>query len=85
MSGTEPTDREVTEDQLDASPPASPDGGFVSDKGDAEERPDVLSAMAVYSGDGQVDDATGGDVAQVLMQPQEDGDEEPDRMPHGPA
>lgn len=74
----------TSDDQLDASPPASPDGGFVADKGDAEQRPDVLSAMAVYSGDGQVDDASGNDVAQVLMQTQEDSGDEPDRMPHGP-
>lgn len=81
MSGTEPT----ADEELDASPPTSADGGFVSDKGDAEQRPDVLSAMAVYSGDGQVDDASGGDAAQALAQPQEEGGEEPDRMPHGPA
>lgn len=81
MSGTEATN----EEGLDASPPTSPDGGFVSDKGDAEQRPDVLAAMAVNSGDGQVDDAGGGDVAQTLMQTQEDDAAEPDRMPHGPA
>jgi hypothetical protein len=81
MSGTEPTD----DAGLDASPPASADGGFVSDKGDVEQRPDVLAAMAVNSGDGQVDDASGGDVAQTLLQAQEDDAAEPDRMPHGPA
>lgn len=81
MSGTEPT----ADEAMDASPPESPDGGFVSDKGEAEQRPDVLSAMAVYGGDGQIDDASGGDVAQVLMQAQEEGQDEPDRMPHGPA
>ena len=70
---------------MDASPPASPDGGFVSDKGDDGQRDDVLSAMAVYSGDGQIDDASGGDVAQTLMQQQESDPDEPDRMPHGPA
>jgi len=79
MSGTDAGD-----EKLDASPPASPDGGFVADKGDAGQRSDVLSAMAVYSGDGQVDDASGNDVAQALMQPQEDSVDEPDRMPHGP-
>ena len=87
MSGTEATSGDSDygdEKGMDARPPASPDGGFVADKGDAEERADVLSAMAVYSADGQADDASGNDVAQVLMKAQEDGSEEPDRMPHGP-
>ena len=70
--------------ELDASPPASPDGGFVSDKGDGAQRGDVLSAMAVYSGEGQADDASGHDVAQVLMQPDEGAGAEPDPNPHGP-
>jgi len=32
-----------------------------------EGRPDPATAMAVYSGDGQVDDATGGDAAAELL------------------
>ncbi len=75
---------QATDETPDASPIPSPGGGFLADKGDGGQRDDVLSAMAVYSGDGQVDDASGNDVAQVLMQPQESDADEPDRMPHGP-
>ena len=53
------------------------------------EKPEVLEAMAVYSADGQADDATGNDagLAQNLPKPGEDDDTvipQGDRMPHGP-
>lgn len=79
-----PGERTPAGETRDASPPESPDGGFVADKGDGGQRGDVLSAMAVYSSDGQADDASGNDAAQALMQPQDDASAEPDRMPHGP-
>ena len=54
------------------------------------ENPDVLDAMAVYSADGQADDASGNDsgLAQNLPKPgEDDGTVIPqgDRMPHGPS
>jgi hypothetical protein len=49
-----------------------------------EERPDVLAAMAVYSADGQTDDASGNDAAEGARKPVEGPVEEPDREPHGP-
>lgn len=69
---------------LDASPLPSPDGGFVADKGDGAQRGDVVSAMAVYSGEGQTDDQSGNDAAQVLMQPEDGAQAAPDGNPHGP-
>lgn len=39
----------------------------MSDPSASEERLDPAGAMAVYSGDGQVDDATGGDSAAELL------------------
>ena len=39
-----------------------------------EERLDPATAMAVYSGDGQVDDATGGDAAAELLRTRMDED-----------
>jgi hypothetical protein len=52
----------------------------------ATEDIDVASAMAVYSADGQVDDASGGDTAAELLQDQES---EQNRahgfVPEGPA
>jgi hypothetical protein len=57
---------------------------LTSDRGDEEERPDVLAAMATYSADGQADDASGNDAAAGARQPQEDSGGEGDREPHGP-
>lgn len=49
-----------------------------------EERPDVQDAMATYAGEGQSDDASGGDAAAGARQ-DPDASVEGDREPHGPA
>jgi hypothetical protein len=62
-----------------------PDVPLRSDTGESDERSDVLDAMAVYSADGQADDATGNDAAAGAALPSADTPEaEPDREPHGP-
>ncbi len=64
------------EDEVGAEPTSPPDG------------PSVTDAMAVYSADGQADDATGGDAgAEELLASGPDhavGDEAV-QMPHGPS
>jgi hypothetical protein len=46
----------------------------------------VLDAMAVYSADGQADDASGNDAAAGAALPRDSHAEpEPDRQPHGPS
>jgi hypothetical protein len=67
-----------------------PDTPILSDTGEDDappegERRDVLDAMAVYSADGQVDDASGNDAAAGATLPRDgESDPEPDREPHGP-
>jgi hypothetical protein len=64
---------------------SQPDVPLRSDTGESGERSEVLDAMAVYSADGQVDDATGNDAAAGAALPSADEPEsEPDREPHGP-
>ena len=53
--------------------------------GETAERPDVESAMAVYSADGQADDETGGDAAAGARVDPGESSVEGDREPHGPA
>ena len=66
-----------------------PDTPIISDTGEGEpegERRDVLDAMAVYSADGQADDASGNDAAAGAALPRDSHAEpEPDREPHGPS
>ena len=67
-----------------------PDTPILSDTGESDseggERRDVLDAMAVYSADGQVDDASGNDAAAGAALPRDSHAEpEPDRQPHGPS
>jgi hypothetical protein len=66
-----------------------PDTPIISDTGEDEpegERRDVLDAMAVYSADGQADDASGNDAAAGAALPRDGlSDAEPDREPHGPS
>ncbi len=69
----------------DTAPPATADTAPPVDRGDEEERTDVIEAMAVYSADGQVDDASGGDAAAARLQADEIGQPELDREPHGPS
>ncbi len=69
--------------------PDQPDTPIISDTGeqagDSGERRDVLDAMAVYSADGQADDASGNDAAAGAALPRDSRSEpEPDREPHGP-
>lgn len=54
---------------------------------EADERPDVREAMAVYSAEGQADDETGGDAAAGarLDTSEAAGAAEDDREPHGPS
>jgi hypothetical protein len=62
-----------------------PETPLTSDTGEDEERRDVLDAMAVYSADGQADDASGNDAAAAAALPSDgSSDPEPDREPHGP-
>jgi hypothetical protein len=65
-----------------------PDTPIISDTGeddaDGGERRDVLDAMAVYSADGQADDASGNDAAAGAALPRDGEQSEPDREPHGP-
>jgi hypothetical protein len=57
-----------------------------SDKGDQGEDQQVLDAMATYSADGQVDDASGNDAAAgAASSPGSSGESEGDREPHGPS
>jgi hypothetical protein len=61
------------------------DTPLTSDTGEESERRDVLDAMAVYSADGQADDASGNDAAAGATLPRDSASEpEPDRQPHGP-
>jgi hypothetical protein len=66
-----------------------PDTPIISDTGeddaDGGERRDVLDAMAVYSADGQADDASGNDAAAGAALPRDGAQSEPDREPHGPS
>ena len=66
-----------------------PDTPIISDTGeddaDGGERRDVLDAMAVYSADGQADDASGNDAAAGAALPRDGSQPEPDREPHGPS
>ena len=56
-----------------------------SDKGEQGEDPQVLDAMATYSADGQVDDASGNDAAAgAADSSRSSGESEGDREPHGP-
>ena len=67
-----------------------PDAPIISDTGEDDveggERRDVLDAMAVFSADGQADDASGNDAAAGAALPRDSHAEpEPDREPHGPS
>ena len=66
-----------------------PDTPIISDTGeddaDGGERRDVLDAMAVYSADGQADDASGNDAAAGAALPRDGAQPEPDREPYGPS
>jgi hypothetical protein len=67
-----------------------PDTPLISDTGEDDveggERRDVLDAMAVYSADGQADDASGNDAAAGSALPRDSSSEpEADREPHGPS
>lgn len=66
-----------------------PDTPIISDTGEDGpdgERADVLDAMAVYSADGQADDASGNDAAAGAALPRDSHAEpEKDREPHGPS
>ena len=67
-----------------------PETPIISDTGEDDveggERRDVLDAMAVYSADGQADDASGNDAAAGAALPRDSHAEpEPYREPHGPS
>jgi len=56
------------------------------DAAEGGERRDVLDAMAVFSADGQADDASGNDAAAGAALPRDSGSQpEADREPHGPS
>ena len=62
------------------------DTPITSDTGEETERRDVLDAMAVFSADGQADDASGNDAAAGAALPRDSGSQpEADREPHGPS
>jgi hypothetical protein len=81
----------VTSDQTSGDDvPEQPDTPIISDTGEDDvqggEQRGVLDAMAVYSADGQVDDASGNDAAAGAVLPRDSHAEpEPDREPHGPS
>ena len=67
-----------------------PETPIISDTGEDDveggERRDVLDAMAVYSADGQADDASGNDAAAGAALPRDTHSQpEADREPHGPS
>ena len=73
--------------------PAQPTGGDMpAEEHDTDaEHPDaaaIAEAMAVYSADGQADDATGGDAGAEALKTEQSTKADPDedlQMPHGPS
>lgn len=55
------------------------------ERGDEEERPDIIAAMATHSGDEQNDDETGGDAAAGARTAPHEPPAEDEREAHGPV
>jgi len=76
----------MTEQSSNSEQTDSPIISDTGEDGQDGERRDVLDAMAVFSADGQADDASGNDAAAGAALPRDSGSQpEADREPHGPS